>query len=110
MAFKRLDPEDFVVSSDSVTSTVWSNNSPSLNTYFSSSTQKEGTSGPYYLNVYQADSSTDERVPGSRCWPRRALSSGPRQGRQDGAENNIQVKKNAPLSAKVAKKAIRDVE
>jgi len=60
MAFKRLDPEDFIVSSDSVTSTVWSNNSPSLNTYFSSSTQKEGTSGPYYLNVYQADSSTDE--------------------------------------------------
>ena len=30
MAFKRLDPEDFVVSADSVTSTVWSNNSPLL--------------------------------------------------------------------------------
>tara|TARA_R110001606_G_scaffold1871_2_gene7138 strand:+ start:541 stop:1602 length:1062 start_codon:yes stop_codon:yes gene_type:complete len=57
MAFKRLDPEDFIVSSDSVTSTVWSNNSPSLNTYFSSSTQKEGTSGPYYLSVYQTSSS-----------------------------------------------------
>jgi len=57
MAFKRLDPEDFIVSSDSVTSTVWSNNSPSLNTYFSSSTQKEGTSGPYYLSVYQTASS-----------------------------------------------------
>ena len=60
MAFKRLDPEDFIVSSDSVTSTVWSNNSPSLNTYHSSSTQKEGTSGPYYLSVYQADASTSE--------------------------------------------------
>ena len=60
MAFKRLDPEDFVVSSDSVTSTVWSNNSPSLNTYFSSSTQKEGTSGPYYLNVYQTASNSDQ--------------------------------------------------
>ena len=60
MAFKRLDPEDFVVSSDSVTSTVWSNNSPSLNTYFSSSTQKEGTSGPYYLNVYQTASDSDQ--------------------------------------------------
>ena len=58
MAFKRLDPEDFIVSSDSVTSTVWSNNSPSLNTYFSSSTQKEGTSGPYYLSVYQTASNT----------------------------------------------------
>ena len=59
MAFKRLDPEDFIVSSDSVTSTVWSNNSPSLNTYFSSSTQKEGTSGPYYLSVYQTASNSD---------------------------------------------------
>ena len=60
MAFKRLDPEDFIVSSDSVTSTVWSNNSPSLNTYHTSSTQKEGTSGPYYLNVYQANSTSSE--------------------------------------------------
>ena len=60
MAFKRLDPEDFIVSSDSVTSTVWSNNSPSLNTYHSSSTQKEGTSGPYYLSVYQADTTLPE--------------------------------------------------
>ena len=59
MAFKRLDPEDFIVSSDSVTSTVWSNNSPSLNTYFSSSTQKEGTSGPYYLSIYQTASNSD---------------------------------------------------
>jgi|TARA_R110000787_G_scaffold16135_3_gene49268 hypothetical protein len=59
MAFKRLDPEDFVVSSNSVTSTVWSNNTPSLNTYFTSSTQKEGTSGPYYLNVYQTASDSD---------------------------------------------------
>ena len=56
MSFKRLDPEDFVVSSDSVTSTVWSNNSPSLNTYFTSSTQTEGASGPYYLSVYQTAS------------------------------------------------------
>ncbi len=59
MAFKRLDPEDFVVSSDSVTSTVWSNNSPSLNTYFTSSVQTEGSSGPYYLSVYQTASALD---------------------------------------------------
>ena len=56
MAFKSLDPEDFVVSSDSVTSTVWSNNSPSLNTYFTSSIQTEGSSGPYYLSVFQTGS------------------------------------------------------
>jgi len=58
MAFKRLDPEDFVVSSDSVTSTVWSNNSPSLNTYFTSSTQTEGSSGPYYLSVFNTSSNS----------------------------------------------------
>ena len=56
MAFKRLEAEDFVVSSDSVTSTVWSNNSPSLNSYFSSSVQKEGSSGPYYISIYQTGS------------------------------------------------------
>ena len=56
MAFKRLDPEDFVVSSDSVTSTVWSNNSPVLNTYQSSSVQKEGASGPFYISIYQTSS------------------------------------------------------
>lgn len=58
MGFKRFDPEDFVVSADTVSSTVWSNNSVSLNNYFTSSVQKEGASGPYYLNVYQT-SSTD---------------------------------------------------
>ena len=58
MALKRLDPEDFVVSSDSVTSTVWSNNAPSLNSYFSSSIQKEGASGPFYISIYNT-ASTD---------------------------------------------------
>lgn len=56
MGFKRLDAEDFLISSNTVTSTVWSSNSVSLNTYFTSSTQKEGSSGPYYLNVYQTAS------------------------------------------------------
>jgi len=56
MGFKRFDPEDFVVSADTVSSTVWSNNAISLNTYFTSSVQKEGSSGPYYLNIYQTGS------------------------------------------------------
>jgi len=56
MGFKKLDAEDFLVSSNTVTSTVWSNNSLSLNTYYTSSTQKEGSSGPYYLNTYQTAS------------------------------------------------------
>jgi len=53
MGFKRFDPEDFVVSSNTVSSTVWSDRSVALNTFFTSSIQKEGSSGPYYLNIYQ---------------------------------------------------------
>ena len=59
MGFKRFDPEDFVVSADTVTSTVWSGFQPSLNTFFTSSVQKEGTSGPYYLAVYQTASNAN---------------------------------------------------
>ena len=59
MGFKRFDPEDFVVSADTVTSTVWSGFQPSLNTYATSSVQKEGTSGPYYLSVYQTASNAN---------------------------------------------------
>jgi hypothetical protein len=57
MGFKRFDPEDFVVSADTVTSTVWSNNAVALNTYFTSSTQTQGSSGEYYTSVYQTASS-----------------------------------------------------
>lgn len=56
MGFKRFDPEDFVISADTVTSTVWSNNAVSLNTFFTSSTQEQGSSGNFYLNVYQTAS------------------------------------------------------
>jgi hypothetical protein len=56
MAFKRLDPEDFVVSSDSITSTLWSTGAPTLTTFFTSSTQVAGSSGNYYLSIYQTSS------------------------------------------------------
>ena len=56
MAFKRLDPEDFVVSSDSITSTLWSTGAPTLTTFFTSSVQAAGSSGNYYLSVYQTSS------------------------------------------------------
>ena len=56
MAFKRFDPEDFVVSSDSITSTLWSTGAPTLTTFFTSSTQAAGSSGNYYLSVYQTAS------------------------------------------------------
>jgi len=56
MAFKRFDPEDFVVSSDSITSTLWSTGNPTLNNFYTSSIQSAGTSGNYYLSIYQVDS------------------------------------------------------
>jgi hypothetical protein len=56
MAFKRFDPEDFVVSSDSITSTLWSTGAPTLTEFFTSSVQAAGSSGNYYLSVYQTSS------------------------------------------------------
>jgi len=58
MAFKRFDPEDFLVSSDSITSTLWSTGAPILTSFETSSIQAAGSSGNYYLSIYQT-SSTD---------------------------------------------------
>jgi len=58
MSFNRLAPEDFVVSSDSITATLWSGGAPNLTTFNTSSTQEAGSSGDFYLNVYQT-ASTD---------------------------------------------------
>ena len=59
MAFKRFDPEDFVVSSDSITSTLWSTGNPTLTTFFTSPNQEAGSSGNYYLSIYQTASNLD---------------------------------------------------
>lgn len=58
MSFKRLDPEDFVVSADSIVAACWTGNNPTLTSFFSSSVQVAGSSGDFYINVYQT-SSTD---------------------------------------------------
>ena len=58
MAFNRLAPEDFVVSSDSVTGPLWTGGSPTLTNFFTSSVQELGSSGLFYLNIYQT-ASTD---------------------------------------------------
>jgi len=57
MSFKRLDPQDFVISADSITSTLWSGDEPTLTTFFTSSDQENASSGDYYLSVYQTASS-----------------------------------------------------
>jgi len=57
MGFKRFDPEDFLVSADAVSSTVWSGNSPELTEFYYSTAQFQ-TAGDYYLSIYQT-ASTD---------------------------------------------------
>ena len=56
MGFKRLDAEDFVVSADSVQGVAWSTGAPTLTQFFTSSVQYAGSSGDYYLSVYQTGS------------------------------------------------------
>lgn len=56
MAFKRFDPEDFLVSSDSITGTLWSTGAPILSSFNTSSIQIAGSSGNYYLSVFQTSS------------------------------------------------------
>jgi len=62
MAFKRFDPQDFVVSSDSITSTVWSTGNPTLATFYTSSIQLASSAGNYYLSIFDTTSSADQQV------------------------------------------------
>jgi hypothetical protein len=55
MSFKRLDPEDFILSSEAVTNALWTGFSPKLSIFFTSSIQ-EATTGQYYLSAYQTAS------------------------------------------------------
>jgi hypothetical protein len=56
MSFKRLEGDDFVISTDALQGVVWSNGSPTLTTFFTSSLQSGSTSGKYYLDVYNTAS------------------------------------------------------
>ena len=56
MSYTRLVADDFVVSSDAISSTCWTTGNPTLSTFFTSSTQENGSSGNYYLNVYNTAS------------------------------------------------------
>ncbi len=61
MSFKRLETDDFVVSSDSITSTLWSTGVQTLTTFFTSSVQKAGSSGDFYLSVFDSASLVDNQ-------------------------------------------------
>jgi len=56
MSFKRLDAEDFLVSADTITAGAWTSNTPTLTEFVTNSVQEGGTTGEYYLNVYQTSS------------------------------------------------------
>ncbi len=52
MSYKRLDPEDIVVSAESIAAPAWTGNTVTLSDLFSNSTQRSNTSGEFYLNLY----------------------------------------------------------
>lgn len=54
MSFNKIDPNNFVISSDSVTSTLFTNQAPTLTTFFTSSTQRDNNR--FYLDVYNTGS------------------------------------------------------
>ena len=55
MGFKRFDTGDIIVSNNAVASTMWTNNSPTLTAFFTSSVQVESSTKEYYYDVYQVD-------------------------------------------------------
>lgn len=58
--YKRFGQFDFVNAKvEVVTTGLWTGDSGSLNSYFTSSTQALANSGKYYYNVYQANPSSD---------------------------------------------------
>lgn len=60
MSFKRLDAEDFLVSADVITAGAWTGNTPTLTKFVTNAVQEGGTTGDYYLNVYQTSSTLAE--------------------------------------------------
>ena len=54
MSFVRFTPDDFVVSSDAISATAWTTGNPALTTFFTSSVQEAGSSGLYYLNIFDS--------------------------------------------------------
>jgi len=62
MSFKRLDPEDFLVSADSIITPAWTDNVTPLTSFITSTAQTTGPSAPYYINVYSTNPNSDENA------------------------------------------------
>ena len=56
MSFKQLGVNDKVLSTDSITGTVWSGNNTTLTTYFTNSVQTVSNTGQFYTHVYNTQS------------------------------------------------------
>jgi len=56
MSFKAFEPDDFLISADSITAGAWAGNIPTLTEFYTSSVQEAGVSGNYYLDVFQTGS------------------------------------------------------
>jgi len=58
MGFKRLDPEDLVLSNEAVTTAAWSNNAPTLTSFFTDPAQTGSASSTsqFYYDIYQTAS------------------------------------------------------
>jgi hypothetical protein len=52
MSFKRLEPEDFLISAESTTGTVWTGNIPTLISMFTSSAQVASNVGDFFYTIY----------------------------------------------------------
>lgn len=54
--FNKLEPSDFIISADAISAPMWSTQAATLTTFFTSSTQEIGSSGKFYLTIYQTSS------------------------------------------------------
>ena len=53
MSFNPLTGDDFVISADSITAGLFTDsNTPTITSFYTSSVQKDGSSGDYYLNIF----------------------------------------------------------
>jgi len=55
MSFKRFETDDIAISAESITAPVWSTGAPTLNTFYTSSTQYT-SNNQYYVDIYQTGS------------------------------------------------------
>jgi len=62
MSYSVLSLDDQVVSSEVVVSTAWTNGQYTLTQFYSSSAQETGSTGQFYLNVYQTASTLNTAV------------------------------------------------